>query len=378
MNSLIKIICSLVIIYLFKSILLAENGYEIVLKKQIGLPMSGREKTGQINPTLMTLSSDGNLFILEEYDNHFKLLKSDLNFNMISEITIPREKMETKKVYESPLLTPVPDGGLLLQSVIQYQNEKKTEFFYLKKVLHINNSLKIINDFKTHQNGLILPPSKVQKNFYYILGNATPLTEKKAFSANYLFKIDNQGFVVQEIKMKNQIISDFLFYIINLSIITSFNKNEYITISDYDLSDSISYNELLNNRPEKSKNNICIYKLSPDNKTFKKEINLTHQIKTCYEKINKHPLNNYITLDGINYNQKTANVIFMMWEFDRFTTCGNIVSKHLINYNIKRGKLKMVNLGSRFFKRTYIAGYLNDICYVFDWNASILYGLKLK
>lgn len=94
--------------------------------------------------------------------------------------------------------------------------------------------------------------------------------------------------------------------------------------------------------------------------------------------MNSAPLNNFIITDAIRYDYKNSNAVFMMWEFDRFTTCGKIVSKHLVKYNMKSGKLKMAKLGPEFFERSFLAGNLDDIFYVFDWKASVLYGIKLK
>ena len=72
------------------------------------------------------------------------------------------------------------------------------------------------------------------------------------------------------------------------------------------------------------------------------------------------------------------SLVFMMWEFKGHSTCGEIVGKYIVRFNMKTQKFKMVKLGPEFHVRSQLSGYVDDVCYLYDWKKSVLYGLKLN
>jgi hypothetical protein len=349
----------------------ADNGYEIVYKKQAARNYEERQKAAQIDPSVMVLSNDGSLFIIEEYDDYYRLLKTSPDLKNTKELIIKRNFFGIKKIHEPPFLIPCANGDLLLQSFHRDTEDSDPE----KIVLHITKDLKVKNKFRYYGISYTLPALKDGQDFYYTMGE---LEKKPKVRNDFLMVRDKDGNYIKSIKLNNKSTDSLmaiLFLIVCSEAYTVYN-NKYMLISNYDLFAKKNFRLTPDSNYDKAEKNPGLYVLDPEKGRFDKIADLTDKINAAYKRLNGHTLKNLTVTNGIFYDAQNKRSVFMLREYARFTICSEPLSKNIVSYKLVTGEFKMIKLGPEFGPTTYSVGVWKGIHYVSDWDTGMLYGLK--
>lgn len=351
------------------------NGYEIVFKKNISELLT--DKKNAVHPTRLAMSNDGVIYFLEEYREYFRLSQVDISLIKKKEVLI-NNRSEDKLL--SFKITPLANNELIIQGYkvnkdYKETSDNKTEPFYFTKILHLDENLEIINQMQIPRMGLILPVSSSQQGNYYMLGNFIHIIENPIKQNNYLIKLDKSGAIINEIEMHDET-TDLLISMIKNDNVNIYNENELIIISNRDLFNKNSFNASSPELWPKLKNNISIYLLMPEQKTMEKKYDLTVEILDSYKRLNiKENHENLLDVGDFHYNRNNKDIFFTIYQLSDYSTCGRILNIFLVKFNIETHKFNMVKLGNEFDRPIFI-GYHGDICYLFNWETSELYGLK--
>lgn len=365
----------------------AGNDYKIVYKKQVGKTVAGHVKMKQICSTDVVVNQDGLLFGLEEYDDHFKVFKSDLYLKNRIEIKISRDVFETTKCSGYPRLIPCSDGGILLFSWIPdpdnsgaYRDDTDSEAHWFKIIVHLDHRLRFANRIKSSSMHLPLPILTEKCNFYYSIGERTKKTPR--IINNYIQRYDTNGDDTKKIILNNTTTDAQLramLYIKNTDAYTLYDNNKCIVLSNYDLFNrdnfKMSFSDVI--KKQEIKYGI-LYVLDPENGRLDKIVDLSDKINNAYKQINTYPIKRFVISYNIVYDKQSNYLVFVLWEHAFRSTCSKVLSKHLVSYNLQNKNFKMVKLGSEFTDASYVVGHFEGICYYFDWATSILYGLKIN
>ncbi len=384
MNHLKKVI---VIVVLFTCLLfilathvfsddIEKSGYEIIFKRNIAILLTDKNKA--INPPILAMAQDGSFYLIEEYNEYFRLSLIDISFKKKREVLIQKASIDISGHIR---ITPLINNELIIQGFkrntdYQERSDNKTKPFYYVKLLHFDKNLNIIKQIQIPRIGMVLPVISSEQNYYYMFGNSIHIMRKPAILKNYIIKIDQSGSIYQEIDMNDKT-TDLLTSVLETGNIKIFSKNEFIAITNRDLFNKKNFNASSKEIWGKLQNNISIYLLIPEKKRMEKKHDLTDMVRYNYRKFNKDMNNeNLLFIWDFYYSNNDKNVVFDIWEYSDFSTCGKILNLFIVKYNMEKNKFTMVKLGKEF-ERPVLIGYFNNLCYVFNWKTSDLYGLKL-
>jgi len=263
-----------------------KSGYEIIFKRNFAKLLTDKNKA--IHPPILAMSHDGSFYLLEEYNEYFRLSLIDISFKKKKEVLIQKASFDISGHIG---ITPLINNELIIQGYkrnADYReiSDNKTKPFYYVKLLHFNKNLKIIKQIQIPRIGMVLPVLTSEQNYYYMFGNSIHIMWKPVILKNYIIKIGQSGSIYQEIDM-NDNTTDILTSTLDTGNIKIFSKNEYIAITNRDLFNKKNFNASSKEIWEKLKNNISIYLLIPEKKSMKKKYDLTDMVRNSYRKFNE-------------------------------------------------------------------------------------------
>jgi len=353
------------------------NGYEVIFKKNLSKLLT--DKKNAVHPPVLAMSPSGTFFMLEEYSQYFRLSHLDISFKKKKDILISKASTDIKGRMNIKI-TPLENDELIIQAFKRNANyketeENKTEPFYYIKVLHFDKDLKITNQIQIPRIGTVLPPLTAEQQYYYMLGNTIHIMLNPIKQKNYLLKVEKSGAISHDINMNDET-TDLLVSLIESENIKIFNKSEYIFAANRDIFSKKNFNASSYDLWNKLENNIGIYFLVPEKKSMKKKYDLTDKVYDAYKNINNsgNP-KNLLSIVDFHYNKNNQNVIFNLLEFSNSSTCGRILNMFLVKFDLETDNFKMVKLGDEF-GRPLLIGYYNNLCYIYNWEKSELFGLK--